>query len=93
MFWRPLRRLELHSEGFSGGVLRGSEAALEGPGKAFWSPGAALGSLWAACWPQVAVRMAPRGRHKAAKSWFLEPQSGPKRVQRASKRGIMQVML
>ena len=50
------------------------------------------GPKWPLGWPQEAgkwAQEAPRGRHKAAKSWVLEPQNGPKRALRAIKNGIM----
>ena len=50
------------AEGLPSGVLGGSGAALGGLGTPFWSPGVALRGLWAACWLQVAAKMAPRGR-------------------------------
>ena len=81
----------------SWGALRelwgGSGAAL---GRLWGAYGRLVGPKWPPGWPQEAAKWgqeAPRGRHKAAKSWFLEPQNGPKRVQRAIKRGIMQMML
>ena len=53
------------------------------------------GPKWPPGWPQGAAKWgqeAPRGRHKAAKSWLLEPPNGPKRLQRAIKRGIRKQM-
>ena len=74
-------------------------------GELWGGSGAALGRLWGAYgrlvgpkWPQVDARMpkwgqeVPRGRHKTAKSWISEPQNGPKRLQRAIKRGLVQQM-
>ena len=54
------------------------------------------GPKWPSEWPQEAgkwAQEAPRGRHKAAKSWVLEPQNGSKRALRAIKNGIMQQKL
>ena len=75
--WGGSGRLWDGSGGLVGGLL-----APSGPK---WPPG----------WPQGAAKWgqeAPRGRHKAAKSWLLEPQNGPKRFQRAIKRGIRKQM-
>ena len=84
-------------EDLSDAVLGGSGAALWRPGVLFGSPGAALGAYgrlvgpkWPPGWAQVAAKWPqepPRGRQKAAKRWFLEQKNGPKRSQRAIKRG------
>ena len=95
-------RLGMPAEGLPGGILGGSGAPLGGLGAPFWRLGEALGaygrlvgSKWPPRWPQEAAKWAqeaPRGRQKAAKRWFLEPKNGPKRPQRAIKRGIRQQM-
>ena len=85
VLWRPaIRRLGRPLGRLLGGLLGGIEAAFWLPVTLLGSPGAALGGLLAACWPQVAPRgrwpqeagkwaqEAPTGRHKAAKSWVLE---------------------
>ena len=72
-----------------GASKSGYEQPLGSPGAALWR----LMKLWAACWAQVGAKVATGGRQKIAKSCCLEPPNGPKRVQRAIKRGTKQQML
>ena len=87
--------------------MGGSGAALGRLWGVLGDPFGALGRLWEAYgrlvglkwplrWPQEAAKWtqeAPRGHQKDAKRWFGEPENGPKRLQRAIKRGLVQQML
>ena len=84
VFWEALGRLC--------GVLGGLLGAL---GRLWGAYGRLVGPKWPPRWAQVAAKWPqepPRGRQKAAKRWFLEPKNGPKRFQRAIKRGIRKQM-
>ena len=84
VFWEALERLW--------GVLGDLFGAL---GRLLGAYGRLVGPKWPPRWPQEAAKWtqeAPRGRQKAAKRWFLEPKNGPKRLQRAIKRGLVQQM-
>ena len=64
-------------------------------GRLWEAYGRLVGPKWPPRWPQEAAKWAqeaPRGRQKAAKRWFLEPKNGPKRLQKAIKRSLVQQM-
>ena len=84
VFWDALGRLW--------GVLGDLFGAL---GRLLGAYGRLVGPKWPLRWPQEAAKWtqeAPRGHQKAAKRWFWEPKNGPKRFQRAIKRGLVQQM-